>query len=443
MNKIIVDVVGTGIGGLATAFYLSRLRNDVHIRLWEKEAGLGGLAGTFSTKDFTVEKFYHHLFRSDSGIQRLIQDAGLGADCIEWKPALTGAYYFKQPFRLSSPLDLLRFKPLPFWSRIRMGLMVLRARGVKRWQDLDDISVKDYIIKTAGEKVYEVVWRPLLEGKFGQYAERVSAAWLWCKLVDRGSSRSKTGFEELGYVKGGFGTIYQAVAKELLSKGHEIKTGQSVKALRHDPQTNRITQIQDAQGQWLDTDQVAACIHTPELAALLPDTCQTYKDQLLKVGYLANVCLILTLSKSLSQFYWTNVTEPNAPFVGIIEQTKWTGTDEFGGKHFVYISAYVPQGDQRLSMEPKVLLEHYLPYIKKIFPHFDTSLVLDQYLWKAPYTQPIVEVGFRHIIPALQTPISNMVLASMAQIYPQDRGVSNGADKGREAAEYLAKNLPR
>ena len=442
-NKMTVDVIGAGIGGLATAYYLSRLRPDLKIRLWEKEAYLGGLAGTFSTESFTVEKFYHHLFHRDTGIQNLIQDLGLGPETIEWKPALTGSYYFKQPFRLSSPLDLLRFKPLPFLDRIRMGLMVLRARRIKHWEELDDQTAKDYIIKTAGKRVYEVVWEPLLRGKFGPHAEEVSAAWLWCKFVDRGGSRSKSGFEELGYVKGGFGTIYQAIVEQLKAQGHEVLSNSPIKSLHLDETGQRVLSLEDFQGRSYPSDAVAACIHTPELAELLPPIAQTYRQDLLKVGYLANVCLVLTLNRSLSEFYWTNVTDPSAPFVGIIEQTRWTGTEAFQGKHFVYISSYVPQDDFRLNQSPKDLLNYYLPYIQKIFPHFELSLVLDAQLWKAAYTQPIVSVGFRHLIPQLQTPIDNLVLASMAQIYPQDRGTSNGVDKGREAAEYLAKKLPK
>ena len=42
-----------------------------------------------------------------------------------------------------------------------------------------------------------------LKGKFGPYAESVSAVWFWNKLKLRGGSRG-SGEERLAYFKGGF-----------------------------------------------------------------------------------------------------------------------------------------------------------------------------------------------------------------------------------------------
>src|SRR5215471_14885869 len=104
-----VDVLGGGISGLASAYFLAQMDTPLEIHVWEREPTLGGLAGSFATEGFTVEKFYHHLYRRDVALQALIEELGLGQDLI-WRPALTGSYYQQQPYRLSSPLDLLRYK---------------------------------------------------------------------------------------------------------------------------------------------------------------------------------------------------------------------------------------------------------------------------------------------------------------------------------------------
>lgn len=435
-----VDIIGAGISGMATAFYLSRQRDDVHIRVWEKDKFPGGLAGAFETDDFSVEKFYHHIFKRDKGLQQLIADVGL-ADELSWRPAATGSYYFQQPYRLSAPLDLLKFKPLPFLSRIRLGMMVLHARTVKDWEKLDDTSVKDYILKYGGKKVYEVVWKPLLEGKFGKYADEVSAAWLWCKLVDRGSSRNKGGFEYLGYLKGGLGRMFEAMMQELRAKSHEVHLNQGVEALSSQLESGRISHLRPEGGDLLPTDFVVSCTQTPQLARMLPDSAAQYRADLEKIKFLSNVCLVLTLDKSLSEFYWTNVTDPEAPFVGIIEQTKWADRKEFNDKHLVYISSYVPYEDERLKMSAEELLAFYLPYIQKIFPDFSEERILDKYLWKAAYTQPIVHVGYRHNVPATQSPLDNLLVATMAQIYPNDRQVSNGVDQAKKTVALLNQKI--
>jgi protoporphyrinogen oxidase len=436
-----VDIIGAGISGLATAFYLTKAfqeqtgRSDASLdmHVWEREARPGGLAGTFTTSDFTVEKFYHHIFCRDVALQELIKELGFGDDLL-WRPAATGAYYFRQPYRLSAPLDLLRFKPLPFFDRFRLGWLALHARTIRDWRQLDDISVKDYILKVAGERVYRIVWEPLFHGKFGDYTDSISAAWLWSKLVDRGGSRNRQGHELLGYLRGGLGRVFDALVQRLQESGHTVHLGQTVHRLEGSPQ--HITALVTDEGT-VPTDVVIGCAQTPDLAHILPDSANTYRASLDRIKFLANVCLVLTLKQSLSDFYWTNVTDVNAPFVGIIEQTNWADADDFNRKHIVYVSAYVTPDDPRLSMTAEELGDLYLPSIRKMFPTFNLDLIETQTVWKAPYAQPIVHIGYRHSIPDIVAPISNLFVCTMAQIYPHDRQISNGIELARKTAECV------
>lgn len=436
-----IDIIGAGISGLSTAYYLvqtiqrnSKLSgNTIKIHVWEKDQMPGGLAGTFSTPDFTVEKFYHHIYRRDLALQELIAELGLGDDLV-WRPAATGAYYFRQPYRLSSPLDLLRFKPLPFIDRLRLGWLAIQARTVRDWRQLDDISARDYILKISGKQVYQVVWEPLFHGKFGVYGDTVSAAWLWSKLVDRGGSRNSQGHELLGYLRGGLGRLFDALVEWLHKAGHDVHFGQAVQRL--EGTQAQITSIVTDTGTFF-TDLVVGCAQVPDLAVLLPDSADGYRTSLRKIHFLANVCLVLTLKQSLSDFYWTNVTDANAPFIGIIEQTKWVDKDDFNRKHVVYISAYVDHDDPRFQMNAQELVDLYLPSVRKLFPDFHPELIEAQAVWNAPYAQPIVHVGYRHTIPEIVAPIHNFFVCTMAQIYPHDRQVSNGVTMARKTAEIV------
>lgn len=436
-----IDIIGAGISGLATAYYLARhlkqTGNTAAIHVWEKEENPGGLAGTFSTQDFTVEKFYHHIFRRDRALHGLLADLGLAGKLI-WRPAATGAYYFQQPYKLASPFDLLRFKPLPLLDRLRLGWLALHARTIKNWQPLDDLSVKEYIHKIAGANVYRVIWQPLFHGKFGAYADTVSAAWLWSKLVDRGGSRNAQGHEVLGYVRGGLGRVFQTLVERLRSAGHHVHLGQSVQRL--EGTEGRLTAIVTEKAAFA-ADVVVGCAQLPELANLLPQAAATYRQELHKINFLANVCLVLTLNRSLSDFYWTNVTEANAPFVGIIEQTNWADPEDFNRKHVVYLSAYVNPTDPRLQMDAQQLLADYLPSIQKLFPEFTLECVEQSTLWQAAYAQPIVHVGYRHNIPAIASPLANFFVCTMAQIYPHDRQLSNGVVLARQTAEIVMQRM--
>ncbi len=433
-----IDIIGGGASGLASAWYLAKGLPSARLRVWEQAETPGGLAGSFRTEQFSVEKFYHHIFKRDTGIQQLIGEMGL-ADELVWRPAGTGAYYFQQPFRLSTPLDVLRFTPLPLWDRFRLGLLVLHARTVRDWEQLDDETAVSYLRRIAGEKVYRVVWEPLFRGKFGQYAEEVSAAWLWSKLVDRGGSRNASGHEYLGYLKGGMGRLFETVLARLREQGHTVYLGTGVDRL--EVEGGKVVALHAA-GQRYETDLVIAATQLPQLVDLLLETPElaSYRAQLQQVRFLGNVCLVLSLKHSLSDFYWTNVTDPEAPFVGIVEQSNWALPEEFGGRHLVYLSAYVAPGDPRYEMDAGQLLDHYLPHVQKLFPAFRREWVLESWAWRAPYAQPVVTTGYRHLRPATDSPLPNLKLCTMAQIYPSDRQVSNGIDRARELAEKLGEN---
>lgn len=433
-----IDIIGAGISGLSTAYYLAQQPMELEIHVWEKEHAPGGLAGTFTLPEGgIVEKFYHHFYRRDVALVNLISDLGLDDDLL-WQPGETGAYYARQPYRLSSPLDLLQFTPLSLFDRLRMGWMVLHAQRIKDWQRLDEISAREYIVRVAGQRVYDIVWQPLLHGKFGPEAEQVSAAWLWSKLTDRGASRNRRGQELLGYLRGGLGRIFDTVVTRLQAAGHVVHLGEAVQCIHGT--TDKIESIETGVGAFA-TDVVVGCAQLPDIIDLLPDSVGSYRQALARIGFLANVCLVLTLDRSLSEFYWTNVTEAEAPFVGIIEHTRLIDREEYNQKHLVYLSSYVTQDDARLRLTAEELTEGYMPAIKRMFPEFSSQYIEAKTLWMAPYAQPIVHVGYRHDIPAIASPIRNFFLCTMAQIYPNDRQVSNGLEMGRRTADLIGQKL--
>jgi len=422
-----IDVIGGGISGLATAYSLSKSGRDLEIHVWEKADHPGGLASNFTADGVTLERFYHHLYRRDVALQELIRELGMG-DALAWRPASTGAYYFRRPYRLSSPLDLLRFDPLPPLDRVRLGWLALHARMIRDWQELDDITARDYITREAGANVYRVVWEPLLRGKFGSHGDEISAAWLWRKLVDRGASRDSKGQEYLGYVRGGMGRVFEALADRLRAAGHHVHLGVPVTSLNIG---TRVESIVTGTGTFA-TDAVVAATQTPDIAALLPPG--EYRDRLLQIRFLGNVCLVLLMKHSLSEFYWTNVVDASAPFVGIVEQTRWADAADVGHRHVAYISAYVTDDDPRMRMSGEEIYESYMPHIRALLPSFDPQVAERVLCWKARYAQPIVSVGYRRLVPPIETPFQNLFVCTMAQIYPHDRQVSNGVEMARETA---------
>ncbi|HSC81949.1 MAG TPA: NAD(P)/FAD-dependent oxidoreductase [Chitinolyticbacter sp.] len=430
-----VAIVGGGFTGLAAAYELAK--QGIAVTVLEAEHEIGGLAAAFDVGGEKLDRFYHHWFTNDLEVMRLIDELGLN-ERVAINPTNTGVYYANHFFKLSTPWDLLNFTPLAFTDRIRLGLLALRARRVDHWMELEDKTAAEWLKELGGERVYRVMWEPLLKGKFGPVAEEISAVWFWNKLKLRGGSRGKGGEERLAYFKGGFVALAEALAARVRELGGRIETGAPVSTIRPE---GALWQIDTANGT-ITADHVIATTALPLVAGMVKDWAPAdYIAKLERIHYLANVCLVLELDRSLSNTYWLNVNDPSFPFVGVIEHTNFERAETYGGRHIVYLSKYLPHTDALYQMSADEVLEFALPYLQKMFPKLDRSWIQRHHVWKARWSQPVVEKRYSTLIPPEAGPQPGFHLCSMAQIYPEDRGTNYAVREGRKLGRALAEKL--
>ncbi len=432
-NRKTVVVVGAGFTGLSAAWELVRAGHDVVVL--ERDDEVGGLAGTFPVGDTRLEKFYHHWFTNDQHVNELVAELGAQGDVL-YRPTRTGMYYANNFFKLSSPTDLLRFTPLSLVNRMRLGLLALRARRVQNWRELEDLTAEEWLRSLGGSEVYRVVWEPLLQGKFGPVADRVSAVWFWNKLKLRGGSRGSGGAEMLAYYRGGFAALADRLADAVRAMGGEIRTGIGATGIR--VEDGHVTGVETESGV-VPADLVLMTPALPVVADLVaPHVAPSYTASLRRIEFLANVCVVLELDRSLSDTYWLNVNDPGFPFVGVIEHTNFEPTSSYGGRHIVYLSKYLPESAELFQMSDEEVLAYCVPYLQRMFPQFDRSWLLDYHVWRARYSQPVVEKQYSKLIPPVEMPIGGMYLATMAQVYPEDRGTNYAIREGRAVGRLIA-----
>lgn len=437
-SKPSVVVVGAGFAGLGAAYELAR--RGCAVTVLEADGDIGGLAGSFRVNSASLEKFYHHWFTSDQAVMDTVHELGLDAQIV-YRSTPTGLYFANRRYRLSTPIDVLRFTPLGWLDRIRLGLLMVHARRYGDWRQLDHISAADWIRQHAGSEVYRVVWEPLMKGKFGEFAESVSAAWFWSKLIIRGGSRGKGGGESLAYFRGGFTALAQAIADDIRAHGGEIRT--ECPALALDVDHSRVAGVRTGAGT-IPCRAVILTTPLPIAADLLaPHAPTDYISRLRSVRFLANVCQVLVLERSLSNLYWTNVNDAKFPFVGIIEHTNFEPPESYGGRHIVYLSKYLFESADLWRMDDRALLQFSLPHIRRMFPEFDDKWIVGHHVWRAAYAQPLVEVGYSEKIPPVETPLDNAFLVTMAQVYPEDRGTNYALRDGRRMGERIAAQFGR
>ena len=438
MSKPQVIVIGAGFTGLAAARDL--VRAGFAVTVLEAQDCVGGLAGAFATEGERLDRFYHHWFNSDREIMQLVSELGL-EDQVTWQATRTGIYYNRSVYRLSSPGDLLRFQALPLVDRLRLGLLYLRARRVRDWQALEEYTAAEWLKHLGGHNVWRVVWEPLLRGKFGPWADRVSAVWFWNKIKLRGGSRSSTGREQLGYFQGSFARLAEALAQAIHAAGAVIRLSSPVSELSQGERGQW-----EVRGHWGALRADAVVITTaPALAAemLASAAPQEALTTLRRTPYLANLCLVLELDRSLGSTYWLNVNDPHFPYVGVIEHTQFQHPACYGGRHVVYLSKYLVETDPLYQLTDAEVMDFSVPHLTRMFPAFRKEWVQRFHVWRARWAQPVVEPHYSALLPPKEGLLPGIFMTSMAHIYPEDRGTNHAVREGRGIAALVSQRLRR
>ncbi|MBP2250496.1 protoporphyrinogen oxidase [Halarchaeum solikamskense] len=433
-----IGIVGGGIAGLAAARRLQAAGREVTV--FEASEEVGGLAATYETGGDRLEKFYHHLSGSEETIVELIEELGLGDD-LTW-PIGKNAYYIDGTIHpMDKPWEILSF---PYWSlydTFRLGMLVLDVdvRGgiptFDSYEDLreyEDVPVKEFCIEHTTRNVYETFFEPLLEAKFGERAEDVSAAWLLGRIKFRGERDLLKG-EPLGYLRGGFGRLLDALLRDVGSDTVETNT--------------RVTDLSfgEAGVETLTAESGDGTTETHEVesvvVAAMPNVLEGLTGYECDIEFQGTVCSVISMSESLTDTYWLNVAD-DAPFGALIEHTNFIDESHYGGEHLLYVPKYVQSPEDPVwAMDDDEVADTWIEGIEALFPDFDRESVNWVRTARNPRTAPIYERGYLDMVVPYDLAddgapgVYYAGMASEAQ-YPE-RSLNGGIVAGYEVADRI------
>jgi protoporphyrinogen oxidase len=424
-----IAIVGAGVAGLAAAYDLVRARHNVTV--FEAAPIAGGLASGFKAPhwDWSLERFYHHLFTTDADMIKLVDEIGF-RDKLFFRGQKTAQWWNGTGYDLNGPLQVLRFPGMPFLDRVRFGMVAAYLKfGTNNWQALEKQTAATWTSRWAGPAVYRTIWRPLLEGKFGPYADDVNMAWLWARIKARSF--------KLGYFVGGFQAFVDALQGSVERLGASVQLSTPITALQ--PEGNG-WQISTSNGTQ-QFDRVIVTGSPTLLEKLAPQLPSTYIGQLRNLRSMGAVVMTIALHRPLTkgQLYWVNLPKNEFPCLALVEHTNFIDAKHYGGDHLIYCGDYLEPNHEYFHLTPDELLERFLPALSKMNPAFDRSWVRTFWLHREPYAQPIVNIHHSQHIPALKTPLAGLYWASMSQVYPWDRGTNFAVELGRRVASEALK----
>ncbi|MFD1585638.1 NAD(P)/FAD-dependent oxidoreductase [Halorientalis brevis] len=432
-----IGVVGGGIAGLAAAYRLQQRGREVQV--FEASEDLGGLAGVYETAGDPIEKFYHHLSKSEETIVDLIEELGLG-DRLEWLYMSNAFYVDGVVHPMDKPWEIAAYPHLSLYDKYRLTMLTLEI-DVRGWlpsfdtyeslQDFEDVPIKEFLLDHTTRSVYENFWEPLLDAKFGSRKEDVSAAWLLGRVKFRGERDLLRG-EILGYLQGGFapliGALVDAVGRE------NITTGARVSDLDTSEERVRSLTVETADGT--TTRDVDAAV-----VAAMPNVLEDLTGYPCEIDFQGTVCSVWSMDESLTDTYWLNLAD-EAPFGVFIEHTNFVPPKRYGDEHLYYTASYVQDPSEELwRMDDSEVEELWMDGIADLFPQFESESVNWVETARNPRTAPVYERGYLDMVvpydlsDAVAEGVYYAGMASRAQ-YPE-RSLNGAIEAGFAAADRI------
>ncbi len=423
-----VGIIGGGIGGLAAAHHLSR--GGARVTLFEASDQLGGLGTFFRYGDIDLERFYHVMLPSDVELLRLMAEAGLD-DRPYWTDSSFAMMHGRTVYPLNGPVDLLRFKAVSLWDRLRLGWTGLVGGMVRDGGRLDKITAHRWLTGLSGVRAFQRFWRPLLEAKFGSAWDRIPAAWYWGRF----RREKSTGKEVKGYPRGGYRALAEDLAGQLVDRGVDIRLSTPVEGLDLDGSGRPVV---DAGGERHELDRVVSTVPMVLLEQMAGPGLQPWLDKLpQRVDYQGVVNLVLLMDRSVIDHYWLAVIDPNVPFRGVVESTRVRSLEETDGHHLVYLLNYVHRTDPLFTESDDAIRERYLDAFFALFPDVPRTAVNDSFVFRTPFVEPIYTTGYAELRPPTELAPGAVYLSTTAQIYPEVTSWNSAAGQARRTVSQL------
>jgi protoporphyrinogen oxidase len=401
-----IGIIGGGLTGLTAA---GRLIHEHEVDLFEKMPYLGGCLSSYNVNNYWIERFYHHCFSHDTSLFALTDEFGL-SDKLEWRTGTTGYFAGNRIYPLSTPLQILAYPELSLIDKMKLGLLTFKAKKTNL-VSFDDIPAYQYIIEHLGKNIYSSFFEPLLKSKFGERRKDVSAAWLFSRIAIR-SDRGMSG-EHLGYMKGGFHQLIDALERSIASKGGRIQKHAAVSSVSYQ------------NGAW----EINGSRYDAVISTIPPQELERLGGPVLPlVPYQGAACMTLAIEHDVTGgIYWLNMKDP-APYGAVVAHTNFIPADRYG-EHIVYLASYFS------GMVPPNLDAQMLEDFCTRF-----SLTKEEIHWHKmavdPWAGPVYTTGYRSLIPSYEQRGLYMAGMFSRTNYPE-RSMEGSISAGLEVAECI------
>jgi protoporphyrinogen oxidase len=335
-------------------------------------------------------------------------------------------------YRWGDPLALMRFPFLGPVDKLRYGWHVYRASKRDDWSALHGTSARDWIVREAGEKVWDRMWARSFERKFYEFTDQIAAPWLGARIKRLASSNTTVSGQDLGYLDGGSDVLVRALVAAIEANGGRLYYG--TPARRVDVVDGRVEGV-ETEGEYFPADFVISTIPTPLVSPLVPDLPEPFRARYEAIKNIGAVCVVLKLRRSVTPHFWVNINDPDVDVPGIVEFSHLRPL----GEHVVYVPFYMPQSNEKFHRSDREFVDESTRAVRRLNGTITPDDVVDAAVSRLRYAQPVCETGFPALLPPTQTPIRGLQIADTSFYYPEDRGISESVRVANEMVTALGR----
>lgn len=271
-----VVIVGGGISGLSTAYYLAQ--HGIPSKLIERSPRLGGVIDTQRVEGCLLEAGPDSFVSFKPWALQLIKEIGLSGDVIGSNDHLRATYIWKRGRLIKMPDGLTLMVPARVLPMITTPLLGwgTKIRMAREWfrqpkPSNGDRSVSAFVEDHYGREVVDYLTEPLLSGVYGGDSDQLSVRSVLPRMVDweaKYGSLSRGAKQE---VKAGKGTLFNTLKSGLSTLTEELarRAGGLMQVIHADVERVEGSYRVRAGGDWIEASDVVLACPAWSAAALL------------------------------------------------------------------------------------------------------------------------------------------------------------------------------
>jgi protoporphyrinogen oxidase len=437
MNKI--AVIGGGPMGLATAYRL--LKSGQKVDIFEADDRLGGMSAPFNFNGLDIERYYHFICKTDYPLFNYLDELNLASSLI-WQDTKMGFYFKDGIYPWGNPLALLTFPHASLIAKFRYALHVFITSKRKSWESLDKRLATEWLKKGLGREAYDTFWRSLIELKFFEHSDKISAAWIGTRIARVAKSRKSIFTESLGYLEGGSKVLIDALENEIKRLGGNVYLKSPVQSINSEKDSYNNSEYIDSLtvgGETVKYNSVVSTVPLPYLSRLATTLPNDELEKLKSVINIGVVCTLIKMKRAFSPYFWVNINDKNISIPGVIEYTNLNPLNK--REHLLYIPYYMPQSHPKYADPSKWFADEAIAYLKHLKKDFSESDILDITYHRYEFAQAVCTPKFKEKLPPMQSKLKGLFLADTSYYYPEDRSISESFKVGDELADLCLNYL--